>query len=151
VDLSEGCYAKIFWPTLTEKDLYDVMNKYFRTDEKVNLTSLVTKIIYKDFSLLIPADIYKAGEKQLVQKYGKEIQSTISKASHHGDWYTANLPEFVKTVKPDYAIIQDNRYITSVINKIYKKAGSRILYRLTPGYILIESDGNKYSITEHSF
>lgn len=151
LDLFEGCHAKIFWPTLTEKDIYDVMYKDSRTAEKINMTSLVTKIIFKDFSLLLPGDVYKAGEKQIVQKYGSEIKSTISKASHHGDWYTANLPEFVNTVKADYAVIQDNRYITSKINRIYKKAGSKILYRLTPGYILITTDGSSYTVSEKSF
>ena len=151
VKFTEDCIAKIFWPTLSEQDLYDVMYNPGKTEAKINLTSLVTKIIYKDFSIMFPADIYKAGEKQLVQKYGSELQSTILKASHHGEWYTANWPEFVKTVKPDYGVIQDNRYITSVISRVYKKAGSSILYRLTPGYILIETNGHNYSISEHSF
>jgi competence protein ComEC len=134
-----------------QKDLYDLFYHPGRTEKKINLSSLVTKISFKDFSILLPGDIYKKGEKQLIKLYGSELQSTILKASHHGEWYTANYPEFVKMVKPDYGIIQDNRYITAVISNVYKKAGSRILYRLSSGYILIETDGKKYSITEHSF
>ncbi len=151
IAFTEDCGAKIFWPNLSEQDLYDVMYNRGKTEAKINLTSLVTKIIYKDFSIMFPGDIYKKGEKQLVQKYGSELHSTILKASHHGEWYTANWPKFVKTVNSDYGIIQDNRYITSVINRVYKKAGSPILYRLTPGYILIETNGHNYSISESSF
>lgn len=151
LDFGTDCYAQIFWPTLTEQDLYEIHSKPGRTAAKRNLSSLVTKLTYKDFSILFPGDVYKVGEKQLVEKYGSQLKSTILKASHHGEWYTANLPEFVQTVSPDYGIIQDNRYITSVISNIYKKAGSKILYRLTYGYMLIETDGINYQISEKSY
>ena len=151
LDFLPDCFAKIYWPSLTEQDKYDVKYNPGRTEAKINLTSLVTKLTYKDFTILFPGDIYKKGEKQLVKKYGDELKSTILKASHHGEWYTANLIKFVNTVSPDYGIIQDNRYITRVISAIYKNAGSKILYRLTPGYILIETDGINYTISEESF
>ena len=143
--------AHIFWPTLTEQDLYDVMYNPGRTEAKINLTSLVTKITYNNFTILFPGDCYKKGEKALVEKYGDQLKSTILKCSHHGEWYTANLPLFVQTVSPEYGIIQDNRYITNVISNIYKKAGAKILYRLTPGYMLIETDGINYTISETSY
>ena len=80
----------------------------------------------------------------------KYLHTTILKAPHHGEWYTANSPEFIKTVKADYAVIQDNRYITKVIKNRYKKAGTKILYRLKPGYILIETDGTDYTIRQQN-
>ena len=46
--------AHIFWPTLTEQDLYDVMYNPGRTEAKINLTSLVTKITYNNFTILFP-------------------------------------------------------------------------------------------------
>ena len=147
----EDCTAEVLWPNLSEKDKYDVMFNPGRTEAKINLTSLVTKLTYNDFSILFPGDIYHKGERELVSRYGNKLKSTVLKAAHHGEWYTANLPEFVRMVSPDYGIIQDNRYITFVISNIYKKAGSKILYRLTPGYILIETDGSDYKISEQSF
>ena len=151
LDLCEECYADIIWPDLTEKEKYDAMYNPGRTEKKINCTSLVTKITYKDFSIIFPGDIYHSVEKQLVEEYGDQLKATILKAAHHGEWYTANYPLFVQTVSPDYGVIQDNRYITSRISNIYKKAGSKILYRLTPGYMLIESNGIDYTISETSY
>lgn len=151
LDLCNDCYIDIFWPDLTEQDKYNAMYNPGRTEKLINNTSLVTKLTYKDFSIIFPGDIYHSVEKHLVEEYSDQLKATILKAAHHGEWYTANYPLFVQTVSPDYGVIQDNRYITSRISNIYKKAGSKILYRLTPGYMLIESNGIDYNISETSY
>lgn len=151
LDFSEKCHADIIWPTLSLQDIYDVCYNPGRTAAKVNLSSLVIRLTYEDFSIMFPGDIYKKGDRALSKCYGDKLKTTILKAPHHGEWYTANSKAFVRSVSPDYAVIQDNRYITRTISNLYKKAGSKILYRLTPGYILIESDGKDYKITETTF
>ncbi|MCQ2591512.1 MAG: MBL fold metallo-hydrolase [Treponema sp.] len=142
---------KIFWPTLSEKDKYDVIYNPGKTAALKNLTSLVSKLQYGDFSILFPGDVYKKGEKEIAKKYGNQLKSTVMKASHHGEWYTANHPLFVRTIKPEVAVIQDTRYITHVIDNLYKSNKGKILYRLTQGYTLIETDGKNYTISEQSF
>lgn len=139
----------VLWPTLSENDIYNIRNNPGRTEKLINLSSLVFKLTYKDFSILFTGDIYQEGDKKLVKKYGTSLKSTILKVPHHGEWYTANSPKFAKTVNADYGVIQDNRYITSVIKNRYKKAGTKLLYRLQPGYIFIETDGIGYDI--HSY
>lgn len=148
LSFTKDCYIDVLWPNLTEEDKYNAMYNPGKTAAIINLTSLVFKLHYKDFSILFTGDVYKKGDKAITKKYGDKLKSDILKAPHHGDFYTANNFTFIKAVNPDYSIIQDNRYITSIISSRYKRAGSEILYRLTPGYILIESDGNGYSISQ---
>lgn len=148
---SENCYIDVLWPNLSEAEKHNIYNNPGKTAALVNLSSLVLKLHYSDFSIIFPGDIYKKGDSQLSKMYGKSLKADILKAPHHGEWYTANNFKFIKNVSPDYAIIQDNRYITKIISSLYKAAGSKILYRLTPGFILIESDGLKYKISEETF
>jgi len=148
---SNEFYADILWPTLSIQDIYDIYNNPGKTAAKINLSSLVLRFQFGEFSIMFPGDIYKKGDKALSKQFGNKLKTTILKAPHHGEWYTANSYRFIKNVSPDYAVIQDNRYITRTISNLYKTAGSKILYRLTPGYILIESDGKAYSISEKTF
>lgn len=151
IELSKNCYIDVLWPNLTDSEKRHIYDEPGRTAAAVNLSSLVLKLHFSDFSIIFPGDIYKKGDAQLSKMYGKSLKADILKAPHHGEWYTANNFKFIKNVSPDYAIIQDNRYITKIISSLYRAAGSKILYRLTPGYILIESDGLKYKISEVSF
>lgn len=145
---TKDCYIDVLWPNLTEEDKYNVMYNPGKTAALINLTSLVFKFNYKDFSILFTGDVYKKGDKAITKKYGDKLKSDILKAPHHGDFYTANNYSFIKAVNPEYAIIMDNRYITTIISNRYKRAGTKLLYRLTPGYIHIETDGDKYSISQ---
>ncbi len=141
----------ILWPSLTEEDINKAFKNPGFTEEFINNTALVIKLVYKDFSILFPSDIYKSTEEFLVNKYGNALHSTILKASHHGEFYTANLPDFIKCVAPDYSILQGTRYINSVIDKRYKEAGVTLLFRKSAGYILVSSDGKDYAISEETF
>ena len=111
---------------------------------------------YGDFSVLFTGDLYKQGDKVLTELYGSELKSTVLKAPHHGEFYTSNNPAFVRAVSPEIAVIQDDQYLRLpiskfVISKIYKKAGSKLLYRHSAGYILITSNGSEYSVKEKTF
>ena len=151
-DFNDDCYADILWPNFTQAEKDDIVYNPGKGEKKINMSSIVTRIQYKDFSIIFPGDLYHEGEMKLVNKYGDKLKSTILKCSHHGEWYTANDFRFVETVAPEYGVIQDNRYITARIASIYRRAAKApILYRLTPGYMLIESNGKEYSISETSY
>ena len=146
-----ACRIELLWPNLTEQDIHDAYYNPGRTEKLKNNTSLVFKFIYKDFSVMFTGDVYKDGDKAIVKKYGNSIKSTILKAPHHGEFYTANSPLFVKTVAADAAIIQDPSYMVNfIISAIYRRAKTQLLYRDTPGYILVTSDGNNYNISQES-
>lgn len=149
----DDCKIEVLWPKeFTKKELDEIYWRPGSTQKLRNNTSLVFKFNYKDFSVMFTGDIYKDCDKIITKQYGSKLKSTILKVPHHGEFYTANSPEFVKTVAADYGVIENPYYmINSIITGIYKKAKTPLLYRKTPGYILIESDGINYNISQESF
>ena len=145
------CTLEVLWPELSEQDIYDAFYNPGRTQRLKNNTSLVFKITYNDFSVLFTGDIYKQVDRKLVELYGDKLQSTILKVPHHGDYYTASSPEFLKAVSPDISVILDSRYVNFIISSRYRKIKTNLLYRKTGGYILINSNGKDYNVSQKSF
>lgn len=76
-----------------------------------NNTSIVTRLIYKDFSLMIMGDAELEVERDLMEE-GYKLKSSVLRLGHHGS-STSSSPEFMKAVDPDYSIIslgKDNTY-----------------------------------------
>lgn len=154
LQIDENCEIDVLWPNLTDEDIYNAYYNPGRTERLKNNTSLVFKLKYGDFSILFTGDLYKQGDKIISKMYGSKLKSTILKAPHHGEFYTANSPSFIKIVNPEVSVILDNQYVKSfnaIITMRYKLAHSKLLYRNSAGYILINSDGKKYNIIQHSF
>lgn len=77
----------------------------------VNDTSIVGKLIFEDFSLLLMGDATSKIENQLLA-YGNGLKSDILKVGHHGSKYSSSLL-FLETVLPKAAVIEvgaKNRY-----------------------------------------
>src|SRR3989344_3467211 len=77
----------------------------------VNDTSIVGKLIFKDFSIMLTGDATFKIENQLLA-YGENLKSDILKAGHHGSKYSSSL-QFLKLISPKAAIIEvgaKNRY-----------------------------------------
>lgn len=78
---------------------------------EVNDTSIVGKLIFNDFSLLLTGDATFKVENRL-SMYGEWLKSDILKVGHHGSKYSSSL-QFLKLVSPKAAIIEvgaKNRY-----------------------------------------
>lgn len=72
----------------------------------LNNNSIVTKLKYKNFSMLFTGDIEEIAEKQILEKYKNSniLQSTILKVAHHGS-KSSSTQEFLEQVKPRIALI----------------------------------------------
>jgi competence protein ComEC len=151
IEGEDACTIKVFSPQLTKEDLYNLYNAPGKTEKLKNSSSLVFKLFYKDFSVLFTGDAYRKITRGLAKEYGPLLKSTILSVPHHGDIYTANDLAFLRKVYPEISVIQDPRYITSFISTNYRIVGSKLLYRDTPGYIEILSDGYTYSVLQNSF
>ena len=145
------CKIDVLWPNLTEEIIHDAYYNPGKTQKLKNNTSLVFKLIYKDFTALFTGDVYKDGDKAITRMYKDNLHVTLLKVPHHGEFYTANSPAFVKAISPEIAVIQDNRYINFVISSIYRRVKAKLLYRNSGGYILVQSNGTEYSVEQYSF
>jgi beta-lactamase superfamily II metal-dependent hydrolase len=109
-----------------------------------NANSIIARLDYGDFSMLLAGDAEAQTEQRLV---GKEmnIAAKILKVGHHGSKY-ATTEEFVKAVKPEVAIISDgenNRYghpAQTVLDRL-KAAGVKLYRTDLQGQIAITTTG----------
>jgi competence protein ComEC len=70
----------------------------------VNDTSIVGKLIFKDFSVMLSGDATFKIENQL-SIYGNGLKADILKVGHHGSKYSSSL-QFLKDVAPKAAIVE---------------------------------------------
>lgn len=82
-------------------------------DYEGNNDSLVIAISYRGYRVIIPGDLEKEGEQELVQKNASDVaNTTILKAGHHGS-KTSTSQEFLDVVNPQLIIYStgfNNRY-----------------------------------------
>jgi len=119
------------------------------TDADVNNSSIVTKITYKDFDLLMTGDIQEEGVADLKDNKD-ELPAEVFKVSHHGE-KSGNPEELLVYVDPEEAIISSAPNNTlglpnkSTIDRL-KEASVRIWRTDLQSDIEIVSDGKSYEI-----
>jgi competence protein ComEC len=109
-----------------------------------NNTSIVSKLVYKNFELLLTGDIEKSVENKLI-KAKVDLTADILKIAHHGS-KTSTSDAFLSAVNAIMAIIEvgkDNQYghphpdvMTRLKNLIVLQTGNE-------GTIQILTDGEK--------
>lgn len=127
------------------------------TDE--NDASLVLKVTYGNFSLLLTGDLGEEGEEKLLEKLTAQKgngQATILencdvlKAGHHGS-RASTSEAWLAVVQPKVTLIscgEDNSYghpHSETLERL-KKSGSAILTTPECGAITIRSDGEKFRV-----
>jgi competence protein ComEC len=72
----------------------------------LNNNSIVAKLNYNNFSILLTGDIEEIAENQILQEYKNTntLQATILKVAHHGS-KTSSTQTFLEAVKPKIALI----------------------------------------------
>lgn len=121
-------------------DEYDDLNEY----------SAVIKMIYGETSFLFTGDASSKSEKEMLAA-AYDLTANVIKIGHHGA-KTSSSEEFIKTVKPQYAVIscgKDNSYGHPHEQTLKTLMAENVkVYRTDKdGTICISSDGEKI-ITE---
>ena len=136
-DLGEGCRIDVYSPM---QESYDNFNDY----------SPIMKLTYGNKSFIFTGDAEKTVEKEVVEKYSKELKADVIKFGHHGS-STSSTKEFIEAISPKYGIIScglDNSYghphreTLSIIDEM----GIETYRTDKQGQITITSDGNNIEI-----
>lgn len=93
--IEENIWLNILWP------------KDERIKENaINNNSIVAKLNYKNFSILLTGDIEKIAENQILKEYENTniLNANILKVAHHGS-KSSSTNEFLEKVKPQIALI----------------------------------------------
>ncbi|WP_139904644.1 ComEC/Rec2 family competence protein [Clostridium thermarum] len=118
--------------------------------EEVNNYSVVTKLTYKNISMLFMGDAENLVEAQLLRDK-VDIDTDVIKIGHHGS-SSSTSDDFLRVVSPEYAIIscgKNNRYKHPHKETINKLENAKVgIYRTDLlGTIIISSDGNNITTT----
>ena len=110
----------------------------------LNNNSIVAKLIYKNFSMLLTGDIEAIAEEEILKEYKNSniLNSTILKVAHHGS-KSSSTQNFIEKVKPKIALIgvgENNTFghpNEGVIERL-KKINAKIYRTDEMGEIIIE-------------
>ncbi|MET0648754.1 MAG: ComEC/Rec2 family competence protein [Pyrinomonadaceae bacterium] len=112
-----------------------------------NANSVVTRLDYGAFSMLLTGDAEEQTERERLIKNGANIRATVLKVGHHGSKY-ATSEDFLKRGEFKYAVISaglDNRYghpSQEVLDRL-KAAGVKIYRTDFQGEIAISTRGQE--------
>jgi competence protein ComEC len=111
--------------------------------------SIVVRLDYGDFSMLLPGDAEAQTEQRMTSK-GAQLNANILKIAHHGSKY-ATSDEFLKRVKPEAAIISDGEYNryghpAQVVLDRLKAAGVKVYRTDLQGEITILTKGKTFEV-----
>ena len=121
----------------------------FAGEDADNQNSLVAKLVYGDFSVLLTGDAGTAAEGALVA-HGAPVAATVLKVAHHGS-KSATGAAFVAAVGAPIAVIQvgaGNDYGHPSIETLGQLAGRTILRNDEDGRIHLWSDGRQMWVEE---
>ncbi len=128
------------WDGVFFEFLYPRLADYNDSGAKRNDRSCVLRIVSPYGSILLPGDIEKRSESQLLHSAGN-LRTDILIAPHHGS-RTSSTPEFVQAVAPGITVFSvgyRNRFghPHPAVNARYRQAGSRTLRTDFSGALLI--------------
>ncbi|MDD2480521.1 MAG: DNA internalization-related competence protein ComEC/Rec2 [Lutispora sp.] len=136
----------VFEENIYLKFLSPSQNIISGTSSDENNNSIVAKLFYEDFTMLLTGDIQKEGENVLLDK---DVSAIVLKVPHHGS-SSSSTKEFIEAVSPKISLISvgQNTYghpSNEALENIREVAS--IIYRTDEnGAIKIISNGRKLSV-----
>ncbi|SEK31096.1 DNA internalization-related competence protein ComEC/Rec2 [Nitrosovibrio tenuis] len=129
------------WDGVQFDMLHPSEQSYSNSRLKTNALSCVLKISTVHGSVLLPSDIEKQSEYQLLAQAGHTLSSTVLVAPHHGS-KTSSTDEFIHRVNPRLVIFTvgyRNRFghPKDAVVERYQALGSRLLRSDADGAILL--------------
>lgn len=117
---------------------------------ELNANSVVIRLTYGDFSMLLTGDSEAETEERLLERTASSLSATVLKVAHHGSRYATGAA-FLKSVQPEVAVIScgtDNEYghpAQTTLDRL-RKAGVELYRTDLQGHITIYTDGTAYRI-----
>jgi competence protein ComEC len=117
-----------------------------------NEDSLVLRLKYGRFAVLLTGDLDGAGERQLLSQ-GSDLSCALLKVPHHGSRTAASAP-FLQRVRPRWAVVsvgRNNPFGNPSGETLMRviKAGARPLLTSEMGAVTFATDGTYYGLWSH--
>lgn len=143
LDIGDGIVLKVLAP---EKPFIS------GSDSDLNNNSIVLKLVFGSFSMLLTGDAEKGSEDRMIKRFSGALKSTVLKSGHHGS-STSSSQAFIKAVSPEAAVISlgaNNEYHhphPSVLKR-YDQQKIKVYRTDTQGTVSVTSDGVSYTISK---
>ncbi len=106
------------------------------------------RLSYGKSSAWFSGDLYLVQERELVLKYGDELQSDVIKANHHGG-KTSNSLRWIKTIQPEIVVAMHDTLDSMSVYTNYKKYGAEYHLTYLNGTVRVVMDDKKnYTVTD---
>lgn len=121
----------------------------FKEYEDINNNSIVTKLIYNNFSAIITGDAEKKAEIDILEG-AYDLKANILKVGHHGS-STSNTQDFLDKIQPDFSVIslgKNNEYghpHKEVVQGL-EAMNTKILRTDEMGTIVFQTDGQEIKL-----
>jgi len=140
------------WDGVQFDMLFPAAANYERDAGKANAMSCTLKITNGAYSILLPGDIEKAQEQQLILRHAGKLQSTVLLAPHHGSG-TSSTIGFLQEVDPRVALFQVGyrnrfRHPKAQVLERYEQLGIENYRNDRAGAILLRF-GSTLEVTEY--
>lgn len=145
--LDKGAYMEVLWPLERKITLANATSN-------INPNSLVLHLVYKDFSMMFAADIYKQSEEQIIRLYpSKQLSSNVLKVGHHGS-DSSTSDEWLNVLKPQVAVASYGikkgafaaKYPSDKTLERLKTRQIKLYGTFLDGDVIITTDGEAYSV-----
>ena len=144
VQIDKGHYFEVLSP-----------GEFLQADKRIkndqNNNSVVLKLHYGDFTMLLTGDIEAPAEALLYKKYGSSLKSDVLKVGHHGS-KTSSYYKFIEQVKPQYALISCGDFVKyhhpnkNVVGSL-EHLGAKVYTTEKNGDLTIVTDGKGFTFT----
>ena len=144
VQIDKGYYFEVLSPG-------DFLQADKRIKNDQNNNSVVLKLHYGDFTMLLTGDIEAPTEALLYKKYGSSLKSDVLKVGHHGS-KTSSYYKFIEQVKPQYALISCGDFVKyhhpnkNVVGSL-EHLGAKVYTTEKNGDLTIVTDGKGFTFT----
>ena len=132
-DIGDGATITIISPSLRSPDHSATLND----------SSIVLRLTYGNFSMLLTGDIGDKGE-YAVERLGTGLRSTVLKVAHHGS-ISSTSADFLSLVDPSVAVIsvgKDNRF-GHPAPEVLERLDDQAVYRTDQsGDVTVSTDGH---------
>jgi competence protein ComEC len=119
------------------------------THSDLNNNAIAIKIVYRQFSALLGADLEREAEARLLE-HGDRLQSTMLKAGHHGS-KTSSTAEFLRAVRPAVTLIScgPSAFLHPAPETLERlvAAKTRVYRTDLHGALTLRSDGTQYQVS----
>lgn len=119
----------------------------------LNNYSIILKVTHGENDIIMTGDAETPVEKEVIEKYGQELEAEILKVGHHGS-DTSTSDEWLETINPEYGLIsaglgnQHDHPIKSTMTKL-EKAGVQVYRTDESGTVEINVSANNITFNSN--